>query len=82
MIAQHPVQLEAVRLQGIDTAGKDGILLVDTGAAEMTDKMLKAGKLLSTISLEYKTIPVAPPCKKTVDVPLTVTLPGGGIRRR
>ncbi len=41
---------------------------------------IKAGKLTSTISLEYKTIPIMPPCKKTIDVPMSVDLPGGGIR--
>jgi hypothetical protein len=41
---------------------------------------IKAGKLGSTISLEYKSVPLMPPCKKTIDLPKTFDLPGGGIR--
>lgn len=41
---------------------------------------VKAGKLTSTISMEYKTIPLMDPCKKTIDLPLQFHLPGGGIR--
>jgi len=41
---------------------------------------IKAGKLASTIGLEYKTIPLVPPCKKTIDLPSSFDLPGGGIR--
>lgn len=41
---------------------------------------IQAGKLASTISLEYKTIPLMPPCKKTIDLPKSFDLPRGGIR--
>jgi hypothetical protein len=41
---------------------------------------IKAGKLGSTISLEYKSVPLMPPCKKTIDLPKSFDLPGGGIR--
>jgi len=41
---------------------------------------IKAGKLTSTISLEYNKIPLMPPCKKTIDLPQSINLPGGGIR--
>jgi hypothetical protein len=41
---------------------------------------IKAGNLGSTISLEYKSVPLMPPCKKTVDLPKSFDLPGGGIR--
>lgn len=41
---------------------------------------IKAGKLTSTINLEFKTIPLMPPCKKTIDLPQHLDLPGGGIR--
>jgi hypothetical protein len=41
---------------------------------------IKAGKLTSTVSLEYDKIPLMPPCKKTFDMPQSINLPGGGIR--
>lgn len=41
---------------------------------------IKAGKLTSTITLECKTIPLMAPCKKTIDLPQHLDLPGGGIR--
>ena len=41
---------------------------------------IKAGKLTSTVSLEYDKIPLMPPCKKTIDLPQSINLPGGGIR--
>jgi hypothetical protein len=55
----------------------DGVELVIKNA---WIKQIKAGKLASTISLEYKTIPLMPPCKKTIDLPKSFDLPGGGIR--
>lgn len=41
---------------------------------------IKAGKLTSTIKLEYKKVELMPPCKKTVDLPRAFDLPNGGIR--
>jgi hypothetical protein len=41
---------------------------------------IKAGKLTSTMTMEYKTIPLMAPCKKTIDLPGHLNLPGGGIR--
>ncbi|MBA3341740.1 MAG: hypothetical protein H0T48_07880 [Gemmatimonadaceae bacterium] len=41
---------------------------------------INAGRLTSTISLECKTIPLMAPCKKTIDLPQHLDLPGGGIR--
>ena len=41
---------------------------------------IKAGKLTSTVTLEYDKIPLMPPCKKTLDIPQSIKLPGGGIR--
>ncbi len=41
---------------------------------------LKAGKLTSTLGVEYKSITILPPRKKTVDVSLSIPLPRGGIR--
>lgn len=41
---------------------------------------IKAGKLGSTITLEYKSVPLMPPCKKTIDLRKSFDLPGGGIR--
>lgn len=41
---------------------------------------IKAGKLTSTVSLEYEKIQLMPPCKKTIDLPQSIKLPGGGIR--
>lgn len=41
---------------------------------------IKAGKLTSTMTMEYKTVPLMAPCKKTVDLPIHLYLPGGGIR--
>lgn len=39
-----------------------------------------AGELSSTVNLEYKTIPLMPECKKTIDLEKSFALPGGGIR--
>ena len=41
---------------------------------------VRAGLLTSTLSLEYKTIPLMAPCKKKIDLPIHLKLPGGGIR--
>lgn len=41
---------------------------------------IKAGKLTSTVTLEYEKIPLMPPCKKTIDMKQSIKLPGGGIR--
>jgi hypothetical protein len=41
---------------------------------------IKAGKLTSTIKLEFKKVPLMPPCKKTIDLPHDLDLPNGGIR--
>ena len=41
---------------------------------------IEAGKLTSTINLEYKEIPLMPECKKTIDLSRSFDLPGGGIR--
>ena len=41
---------------------------------------IRAGKLTSTIKLEYKKVELMPPCKKTIDLPRAFDLPGGGIR--
>jgi hypothetical protein len=41
---------------------------------------INAGKLASTIDLNYKTIPLVPQCKKTIDLQKSFDLPGGGIR--
>jgi hypothetical protein len=41
---------------------------------------IKAGKLGSTITLEYKSLPLMAPCKKTIDLRKSFDLPGGGIR--
>jgi hypothetical protein len=58
-----------LKLQGVELVIKNAWI-----------KQIKAGKLASTISLEYKTIPLMPPCKKTIDLPKSFDLPGGGIR--
>lgn len=41
---------------------------------------IRAGLLTSTLSLEYKSIPLMAPCKKKIDLPIHLKLPGGGIR--
>ena len=41
---------------------------------------IKAGKLTSTIKLEFKKVQLMPPCKKTIDLPHDFDLPNGGIR--
>ena len=41
---------------------------------------IRAGLLTSTLSLEYKGIPLMAPCKKKIDLPVHLKLPGGGIR--
>jgi hypothetical protein len=41
---------------------------------------INAGKLGSTITLEYKSIPLIPPCKQTIDLKKSWDLPNGGIR--
>jgi hypothetical protein len=41
---------------------------------------INAGKLGSTITLEYKSIPLIPPCKQTIDLRKSWDLPNGGIR--
>jgi hypothetical protein len=41
---------------------------------------VKAGKLTSTLGIDYKGIPLMAPCKKTVDLKAQLFLPHGGIR--
>lgn len=41
---------------------------------------IHAGKLGSTIALEFKGVPLMPPCKKTIDLKKSWDLPAGGIR--
>jgi len=41
---------------------------------------IDAGKLGSTIALEFKSVPLMPPCKKTIDLRKSWDLPNGGIR--
>ena len=41
---------------------------------------IKAGKLGSTVTLEYKSVPLMPPCKQTFDLKKSWDLPSGGIR--
>ena len=41
---------------------------------------IRAGKLSSTITLKYGEFPLMAPCKKEYDLPLSLDLPGGGIR--
>jgi hypothetical protein len=41
---------------------------------------INAGKLTSTIKLEFKKVQLMPPCKKTIDLPHDFDLPNGGIR--
>jgi len=41
---------------------------------------IKAGKLISTFNLKCKTVPLMPPRKKTIDLPMSIDLRSGGIQ--
>lgn len=41
---------------------------------------IKAGKLKSSTTLKCEEFPLMAPCEKTLDLPLSMDLPGGGIR--
>ncbi len=43
---------------------------------------IKAGKLKSTTELKFKDLPLMAPCEKTIDLPLSMDLPGEGIPLR
>jgi hypothetical protein len=58
-----------LRLQGVQLVMKNAWIT-----------RIKAGKLTSTVTLEYEKIPLMPPCKKTIDMKQSILLPGGGIR--
>jgi hypothetical protein len=58
-----------LRLQGVQLVMKNAWIT-----------RIKAGKLTSTVTLEYEKIPLMPPCKRTIDMKQSIVLPGGGIR--